>query len=518
MSSNSTRCLQLLEKCKNLKQLKQAHAQAIICGLGGNNFALSRLLAFCSGPNHGSLSYAWNLFRHIQRPTLCILNTMMKAFLLNGDLANTINAYSLMLFNGMYPDNYTLPYVLKACAKLQSSLLGELVHGHCLKLCFLSDSFVGNSLIYMYCAFDNVRAARYIFNEITDPNVMSWTLMISGYAKVSDVDAARSLFDEAPMKDRGIWGAMISGYTKNSCFKEALYMFRLMQLTDVEPDEAVFASILCACAHLDAMDTGIWIHRYLDQQKLPLSLRLSTGLIDMYAKCGNLDMAKKVFDEMPERDVICWNAMISGMAVQGDGERALELFREMEKAGVRPDDITFIVIFTACCYSGVVFEGIKMLDKMCNVYNIEPKSEHYGCMVDLLSRGGHLEEAVQVIQMMPNSSNPSDEGIAWRALLSACCSHGHTKLAESAAKKLAQLEHHSGAYVLLANLYAAIGKHDDAKRMRKMMKSRGVYKVPGCSSVKINGVVHEFIAGEKSHPQIAEIHLLLEKLDKQLEC
>ncbi|GLU09517.1 hypothetical protein SLE2022_263750 [Rubroshorea leprosula] len=434
MSSNSTRCLQLLEKCKNLKQLKQAHAQAIICGLGGNNFALSRLLAFCSGPNHGSLSYAWNLFRHIQRPTLCILNTMMKAFLLNGDLANTINAYSLMLFN------------------------------------------------------------------------------------VSDVDAARSLFDEAPMKDRGIWGAMISGYTKNSCFKEALYMFRLMQLTDVEPDEAVFASILCACAHLDALDTGIWIHRYLDQQKLPLSLRLSTGLIDMYAKCGNLDMAKKVFDEMPERDVICWNAMISGMAVQGDGERALELFREMEKAGVRPDDITFIVIFTACCYSGVVFEGIKMLDKMCNVYNIEPKSEHYGCMVDLLSRGGHLEEAVQVIQMMPNSSNPSDEGIAWRALLSACCSHGHTKLAESAAKKLAQLEHHSGAYVLLANLYAAIGKHDDAKRMRKMMKSRGVYKVPGCSSVKINGVVHEFIAGEKSHPQIAEIHLLLEKLDKQLEC
>ncbi|GKU99654.1 hypothetical protein SLEP1_g12466 [Rubroshorea leprosula] len=434
MSCNSTRCLQLLEKCKNLKQLKQAHAQAIICGLGGNNFALSRLLAFCSDPNHGSLSYAWNLFRHIQRPTLCILNTMMKAFLLNGDLANTINAYSLMLFN------------------------------------------------------------------------------------VSDVDAARSLFDEASVKDRGIWGAMISGYTKNSCFKEALYMFRLMQLTDVEPDEAVFASILCACAHLGALDTGIWIHRYLDKQKLPLSLRLGTGLIDMYAKCGNLNMAKKVFDEMPERDVICWNAMISGMAVQGDGERALELFREMEKAGVRPDDITFIVIFTACCYSGVVFEGIKMLDKMCNVYNIEPKSEHYGCMVDLLSRGGHLEEAVQVIQMMPNSSNPSDEAIAWRALLSACCSHGHTKLAESAAKKLAQLEHHSGAYVLLANLYAAAGKHDDAKRMRKMMKSRGVYKVPGCSSVKINGVVHEFIAGEKSHPQIAEIHLLLEKLDKQLEC
>ncbi|XP_022776782.1 putative pentatricopeptide repeat-containing protein At5g40405 isoform X2 [Durio zibethinus] len=425
MSSSSKRCLKLLERCKNMNQLNQAHAQAITCGLGTNNFALSRLLAFCANPNHGSLTHAWNLFQHIQNPTICICNTMIKAFFVK--------------------------------------------------------------------------------------------VMISGYGQMGDIDTARLLFDEAPVKDRGIWGAVISGYVKNNCFKEGLYLFRLMQMNDIEPDEAIFVSILCACAHLGALDTGIWIHKYLDKQKFPLSLRLSTCLVDMYAKCGNLDMAKKLFDEMRQRDVVSWNVMVSGMAMHGYGESALELFRQMENDGVRPDDVTFIAVFSACSYSGMVFEGLRILDIMCNVYKIEPKSEHFGCIIDLLSRGGLFEEASQIIQRMPDSSNPSNEAIAWRALLSSCYSYGQTKLGEVAAEKLMELEDHSGAYVLLSNLYAASGKHYDAKRIKQMMRSRGVNKAPGCSSVKINGIVHEFIAGEKSHLQMEEIHLILDKLDKQLD-
>ncbi|OMO71979.1 hypothetical protein COLO4_27920 [Corchorus olitorius] len=513
----SSRCLKLLEKCKTMKQLRQAHGQAISCGLGTNNFALSRLLAFCANPTHGSLTYAWNLFQHIQNPTICICNTMIKAFFLKGEVFKTICFYTDMMNNGMSPDNYTFPYVLKACTKLQYVYFGELVYGHCLKLGFVSDIFVGNALIAMYCGFDNVKVARFIFDEIPRLDFVSWTLMISGYVKMGDIDNARLLFDEAPLKDRGIWGAMISGYVQNNCFKEGLYMFRLMQMSGIEPDEGIFVSIICACAHLGALDTGIWVHKYLDQQKFPLSLRLSTCLVDMYAKCGNLDMAKKLFDEMQQRDVVSWNVMISGMAMHGDGESALELFRQMEEDGVRPDDITFIAVFSACSYSGMVFEGLRILDRMCNVYKIEPKSEHFGCIIDLLSRGGLFEEANQIIQGIPDSSNPSDEAIAWRALLSSCCSNGQTKLAEVAAKKLMQLEHHSGVYVLLSNLYAASGKHNDAKRIKQMMKNRGVNKAPGCSSVKINGVVHEFIAGEKSHPQLEDIHSILEKLDNQLD-
>ncbi|CBI27276.3 unnamed protein product, partial [Vitis vinifera] len=241
---------------------------------------------------------------------------MIKAFVLKGKLINTIQIYSQMLENGLYPDNYTLPYVLKACAGLQSCHLGESAHGQSVKLGFWFDIFVGNTLIAMYSSFGNVRAARCIFDEMPWHTAVSWTVMISGYAK-------------------------------NNCFKEGLQMFRLMQSTGLEPDEAILVSILCACAHLGAMEIGVWVHRYLDQLGHPLSVRLSTGLIDMYAKCGSLDIAKKLFDGMSQRDTICWNAMISGMAMNGDGDNALRLFSEMEKAGVKPDDITFIAIFTA---------------------------------------------------------------------------------------------------------------------------------------------------------------------------
>ncbi|KAE8730007.1 putative Heparanase [Hibiscus syriacus] len=390
MSSSSKRCLKLLEKCKNMKQLKQAHAQPMTCGIGTNTFALCRLLAFCSNPEHESLTYACNLFKHIQKPTICICNTMIKAFFLKGE---TLQFYSSMLSKGIYPDNYTLPFALKACAKLQFFYSGELIYGHCLQLGFVFDIFVGNALISMYCGFNNVKVARCIFDEIPRLDVVSWTVMISGYVQMGDIDTAKLLFNEAPVKDRGIWGGMISGYVKNNCFKEGLYMFRLMQMSDIEPDEAICVSVISACANISALDTGIWIHKYMDQQKFPLSLSLSA------------------------------------------------------------------------------------------------------CLEDI----GLFEEANQIIQSMSDSSNPSDEAIAWRALLSSYCNTKQTKRAEFAAEKLMQLEDHSSVYVLLSNLYASSGKHYDAKRIKQMMKNRGVNKAPGCSSIKIIGEVHEFIAGENSH-------------------
>ncbi|XP_057949030.1 pentatricopeptide repeat-containing protein At2g20540-like [Malania oleifera] len=516
--SSSVRCLSVLEKCKSMKQLKQTHAQVITCGLGTNSFALSRILAFCSDPIHGSLNHAWKLFQRIDLPTIIICNTMMKAFFLEGEFSKTLNVYTQMLRNGLDPDNYTFPYVLKACASLRSFYLGEAIHGHSLKLGLSFDVFVGNALIFMYSAFDDMELARYVFDEIPQQTSMAWTVMISGYAKQGNVDAAKLLFDEAPppVKDVGLWGSMISGYVQNNCFKEGLHMFRLMQSAGLVPDEPIFVSILCASAHLGALDVGIWIHRHIDQLGLAMSSRLGAALTNMYAKCGSLDLAKRVFNGIPQRGAICWNAMISGMATHGDGEGALELFWKMEKAGVRPDDITFLAIFSACSYSGMAFEGLRVLNRMCAVYNIEPKSEHYGCIVGFLGRAGLFKEAKEIIRIIPDSSL-SEEAIAWRALLSACCDHGQIYLAEVAVERLLQLENHSGVYVLLANLYAAAGKHDDARRIRKMMRKRGVDKMPGCSSIKINGFVHEFVAGEKTHPHMDEINRLLEKINNHLD-
>ncbi|XP_042515494.1 pentatricopeptide repeat-containing protein At5g66520-like [Macadamia integrifolia] len=517
MSGNGRKCLKLLEKCKNIKQLKQTHAQIITSGLGNDNFALSRILAFCSDPHRGSLSHAWQLFEQIEQPTMCICNTMIKAFLHNGDLIKTIEMYIKMLQNGLYPDNYTLPYVLKACANLQNSRLGEQIHGSSVKLGFLLDIFVGNTLILMYSNCGKVESARRIFDEMPWQDAVTWTVLISGYVKWGDVDTARLLFDEALIKDKGVWGSMISGYVQNNCFKEGLQMFRLMQSTDLEPDEAIFASVLCACAHLGALDIGIWIHRYVNLIGIPLGVRLNTVLIDMYARCGYLSLARKLFDGMQQKDVICWNVMISGLAMQGDGDSALKLFSEMERVGLRPDDITFLAVLTACSHSGMVFEGLQMFNSMSEVYGIEPKSEHLGCMVDFLGRAGLFKEAKEIVQKIPSTSNASEKAIAWRALLNACCHHRETQLAELAAEQLMRLERHSGAYVLLSNMYAASGKYEDAKRIRKKMYTKGVEKIPGCSSIEINGSVHEFIAGEKTHLRMGEIHELLEKMNKHLE-
>lgn len=215
----------------------------------------------------------------------------------------------------------------------------------------------------------------------------------------------------------------MSGYVQNNCFKEGLGLFRLMQTEGVQPDEAILVSALCACAHLGSFDVGIWIHRYIEKATtLEMSVKLGTALIDMYAKCGYLDLAHKVFYAMLKRDCICWNTMLSGFALNGDAKGALRMFSEMENSGIRPDDITFISTFTACSYAGMATEGLRLLKIMCNVYGMEPKSEHYGCIIDLLSRAGLLEEAKNVVETMRSSNSPSDKALSWRALLSACCS------------------------------------------------------------------------------------------------
>ncbi|KAL4574288.1 hypothetical protein LXL04_021116 [Taraxacum kok-saghyz] len=442
---------------------------------------------------------------------------MIKASLLRNELNTSFRLYKRLLENGMHPDNYTLPYILKACAYMESFRLGELVHGHCLQLGFLFDSFVGNTLIMMYSLFGNMENARYVFDEMPTHCVISWTVLISGYAKIGDIDLARVTFDEAPVKDRGIWGSIISGYVQNNCFKEGLHMFRLMQSTNIIPDEAILVSILGACAHLGTLEIGIWIHKQLNAIKLRSSVKLTTALMDMYCKCGKLDLALKLFDEMPERDTISWNVMISGLAIHGEGQHALRLFSQMETTNIPPDDVTFIAIFTACIHSGMEHEGLNFFNKMFTKYKINPKTEHFICIIDLLSRAGLFQEAKDIINKIPQSCSPKEVAVAWRAFLSACQSHKQIDFAKMAAERLMELENDSGVYVIMSNLYSSTSDVDSLQETRKMMRNRGVDKIPGCSLIEVGGVVNEFVAGEKTNYRIEEIHVVLENLNRQMD-
>ncbi|WOL07746.1 hypothetical protein Cni_G16493 [Canna indica] len=512
-SSSRNNLLLLLEKCKSMRQLKQTQAQLTTAGLAADSFALSRLLAFCSHPVHGCLRHAQLLFMYSYSPTLCIHNTMIKALLLRQNYVESFKIYSNLLRDGLVPDNYTFPYVLKACAGLQDGTAGAQVHGHVVKLGFCSDTFVGNTAALMYFACGDAVSAREAFDEILQRDAVTWTVMISGYAQMGDVETARMMFDESPIKDRGIWGAIISGYVQNNCNKEGLLMFRLMQAEGLVPDEGLLVSALCACAQIGALDIGTWIHHYVNRIGLTMSVKLGTALLDMYLKCGKLGLAKKLFDEMPQKDTICWNVMILGLAMHGDGEGALELFTCMNKRGLKPDDATFVAVLTACSHSGLVEEGLEVFYSMSS-YCIEPRSEHYVCVVDFLGRAGHFQEAKAIIQRMPSYTSPAERAVAWRSFLSACWNHRETQWAEVSAGHLLELENHSGVYVILSNIYGTHGKQADARRMRSCMEDRGVIKIPGCSSLQLDGHVHEFVAGAQMHPGMKDAYNVLETINE----
>ncbi|XP_051145873.1 pentatricopeptide repeat-containing protein At2g20540-like [Andrographis paniculata] len=518
--SSSSRCLKLLSQCKNTIQLKQAHALTITSGLGTNPFALSRLIAFCSHPLHGSLPYALKIFAQIQTPTLCIHNTLIKSFLLKHQFPDAIETYKLILTNGLFPDNYTFPYALKACAEIDEGFnLGKSVHCHALKLGLGFDNFVGNGLISLYSNFGEMADANSAFDEISSPCFISSTVLIWGFGKIGDVWSARLAFDRIEDKDRGIWGAMISVYVQNNCFKEGLGLFRVMQIDGIVPDEGCFVSVLSACAHLGCLEIGKWVHKYIKKLGIRSSVKLGNALINMYSKCGCICYAKKVFDEMPARDIVTWNAMIGGLATNAAGEKAVALFSTMEESGVRPDRLTFLSLLAACVYSDMAIEGLKLVGIMRNVYGVEPGIEHVGCIVDLLSRARLVGEANDLMfRRMLGRSVPAVEAAGWRALMSACCGDGEVSMAEAAAERVVALERDSGAYVLLSNAYAAAGRHGEARRVRRTMRRRGVEKRPGCSSTEIDGVVHEFVAGEKTHCNMDRICVVLEAIKNHLEC
>lgn len=315
-----------------------------------------------------------------------------------------------------------------------------------------------------------------------------------------------------------LWNAVISGFAKCGRSKEALELFdQMLQMEgeDVRADGITVVSALAACADLGALDAGEWIHDHAAKNSIQLDVFVGTALVDMYSKCGSIDLARKVFDEMPDRNVMSWTVMIRGLAMCGNGGDALALFSKMIDEGVKPDGITFVGVLSACSHSRLVDEGRRVFASMTRDFGIVPKSEHYSCVVDLLSRAGMLREAIEFIENMPLEPDAA----LWGSLLSACRRNPkEVELAEFVAGQLMEIEPDNDAtYVLLSNIYAYNNRWDDVARVRRLMKERAIRKTPGCSSVEANGVVHEFIAGDRSHPQFEEIYGMVEEVALKLE-
>ncbi|KAI3471805.1 hypothetical protein Pfo_028458 [Paulownia fortunei] len=331
---------------------------------------------------------------------------------------------------------------------------------------------------------------------------------LSMYVHCGSIGSARKLFYEIPEKSLITWNAMISGYSQNGLGTEVLDLYRNMQSLGVCPDEVTLVGVLSSCANLGAQKIGREVEEMIHRRGFGFNPFLKNSLISMYARCGNLVRAWAIFDFMPEKNLVSWTAIIGGYGMHGHGEVAVELFEQMIRAGIQPDKAVFVCVLTACSHAGLTQKGLDYFYSMEKIYNLNPGSEHYSCVVDLLGRAGRLAEAGNLIESMPIEP----DGPVWGALLGACKIHKNVCLAELAFDKVVELEPTNiGYYVLLSNIYSETGNVEGVLRIRVMMRERGLKKDPGYSYVESKGRTHLFMAGDRSHPQAKEIYAMLEK-------
>ncbi|XWS47991.1 hypothetical protein CRYUN_Cryun13aG0033300 [Craigia yunnanensis] len=422
------------------------------------------------------------------------------------------------------PDGFTYSYLLSACARSRMLREGEQVHGRVLAYGYSSNVFVRTSLVNLYAMVggaDGIGYARKLFDEMGERNVVSWNSLLAGYIRCGDVDTARRVFDEMPEKNVVSWTTMIAGFARNGKCKQSLSFFNQMRRERVELDQVALVAALSACAELGDLELGKWIHSYIKEtsrfRSQRLLVSLNNALIHMYASCGLIDEAYEILRYMPERSTVSWTSMIMGFAKQGFAQEAITVFEWMLSLGkseVKPDEITYIGVLFACSHAGFVEEGRHHFTQMTRNWGIKPGIEHYCCMVDLLSRAGFLDEAFNLIETMPVKPNDA----VWGALLGGCRIHKNVDLASQVAQKLdVELDpnYASGCLVLLSNVYATAKRWQDVANVRQKMNEMGVKKPAGRSWVQIDGVVHDFRAGDCADKYASSIYDILWQVTRQ---
>ncbi|XP_026660588.2 pentatricopeptide repeat-containing protein At4g30700 [Phoenix dactylifera] len=554
------------------------HARVIIDGFAADPFVGSALTDFYL--NFSQVSAAEKVFDGVPDPDTVLWNTLISGLVQNCAFLRSLRVFKQMVMTGARFDSTTLAVVLPAAAELQELILGMTVHCLGMKSGLAFHSHVVTGFISMYSKCGEIPAAKFLFEQIDEPDLIACNALISGYSsnglvgssvdvfrellafrgrpnsstmvglipvsspfeheslsrsihsfaiksglylnspvstafttvycRLNDMEAARKVFDAMPEKSMASWNAMISGYAQNGLTEMAISLFREMQDLNVRPNQITVTSTLSACAQLGALTLGKWVHQIITQEDLELNVYVLTALIDMYAKCGSIMEARRIFDGMVEKNVVSWNAMILGYGLHGQGLEALKLFKEMLNARIAPTGVTFLSVLYACSHGGLVEEGRAAFWSMTCDHGIKPGPEHYACMVDLLGRAGQLKEALEFIETVPESAGPG----VWGALLGACMKHKETSLARLASEKLFELEpENTSYYVLLSNIYSANRNYPEAAMVRQQdAKSRKLPKTPGCTLIEIRDEVHIFTSGDRSHPQSVLIYSMLDKL------
>ncbi|KAL8057811.1 hypothetical protein ABFX02_04G207700 [Erythranthe guttata] len=476
-----TTFVSVVKLCANLKEFvlaRQIHCQAVKSGFGCfDNIRTALMVCYMKGCAIDDAAKIFLVTSTVQ--SVVSWTAIIGGYMKNSRTVEALNMFLEMRREDVRPNHYTYSTILAA---LPTNSLFQ-VHAEIVKTNYEKSPSVGTALLDAYIKIGKTDDASKVFKRIEDKDVVAWSAMLVGYAQEEDIEGAVNIFDQL---------------TKEG----------------VDPNHFTFSSIINACAtHSAASEQGKQFHASSIKYRYNNTLIVSSALLTMYAKKGDIESAYEVFKRQKERDLVSWNSMISGYAQHGYGEKALKIFKEMQKKNMEMDEITFIGVICACTHTGLVSEGQVYFDMMVNDLRISPTMELYSCMVDLYSRAGMLDKAMALIDGMPFPAGPT----VWRTLLAACRVHRNLELGKFAAEKLISCQpQDSAAYVLLANLYAASGHWPDRTKVRKLMDERKVKKETGYSWIEVKKKTYSFIAGDVSHPLSDQIYKKLGELSIRL--
>lgn len=497
---------------------KILHAHLITTGVACFTHYASKLITFYVDCQH--LDYAHKLFDTMPETNIHRWISLIGAYARRGYNKKALEVFQHMHFRRLSPNRFVVPSVLKACGHMLDVENGEKIHCMVLKHSFQNDLFVVTALIDMYSKCGDVEKAAMVFDEAEEkdlvavnalvsglaqgglvsealrlveemrtgfgvmPNVITWNTLIAGFSQKGDRDMVTKVFElmqiDGFQPDQVTWTSVISGLVHNFCNEEAFMAFKQMLVQGLVPSSVTISSILPASSSVANAGRGREIHGYAVVTGAEDDIYVKSALVDMYSKCGFISQAKTLFYKMTARNTVSWNSMIFGYANHGYCTEAIELFNQMEEEN-KLDHLSFTAVLTACSHAGLVDLGQSLFHKMQEKYNINPRLEHYACMVDLLGRAGRLTEAYDLIKTMPSQPDL----FVWGAFLGACKSHGNIELAELAATHLSELEPGNAANnLLLTQIYADAGSWNNVTRLKKMMKKKRLRKLNGCSWIE----------------------------------
>ncbi|KAI4369966.1 hypothetical protein MLD38_018357 [Melastoma candidum] len=460
----------------NLNYGREIHVHCIKKGFDGSSFVINTLASMYN--KCGKLNFGLEMFERTLTKDVVSWTSLITAYVQNGQEDSAIEAFSSMRKFEVCPNEYTFAAVISACANLSRIDWGQQLHAYVLKNGLLDFLSVANSTMTLY-------------------------------SKCGQLSLATIIFHEAGVRDVISWSTMIAGYSQSGCSEKAFWFLALMRREGPRPTEFALASVLSVCGSTAILDSGKQLHAHVFFIGLENSAMVQSALINMYAKCGSIQEASKVFDTGIKDDIVSWTVMINGYAEHGLSRAAINLFEGLPLVGLQPDSVTYIGVLAACSHAGLVDLGFHYFDTMNKCYHIMPTKEHYGCMIDLLCRAGRLTEAEQMIESMPFEC----DDVVLSTLLRACRISGDVDRGRRSAEQILDLDPKcAGTHITLANLYSARGKWKEAADMRKEMRSKQVIKEPGWSWIKVKDSVFTFVAGAETPFQSEELDSTLKLL------